>query len=125
MARRGFERFEPVAEGRHLMSRTLVRDDDGPLYERYVTLYTPAEHGEISATGFTAAGEVQTSPMATRGGVLLSTSTMEGAAGPLRVRQEVEPLVGGDAFAWRVWVGRAPLDRRDAEPGAHRDLAPA
>lgn len=92
--------------GRFLEVRTIVRDNDGPEYVRYKTVYAvnPDAAGdpkapEFIAYGFAVDGSVTVLPVSLEDGVL--RMRMDGKGGGPSIRQEAGPFTD-TGYKWKV-----------------------
>ncbi len=89
---------------------TIVRDNDGPVYERYFSVYAhDAATNQTTAIGFTHDGSVTNLPTEVRkegDAIVILTDMTEGGT---RIRQRVK-TDGPDAYTWKVWMTPAGSD---------------
>lgn len=81
---------------------TIVSDNNGPAYERYLSFYT-AHNNDFKAVGFTFDGSVSELPYTLeREGetIVITTDTTTNGA---RLRQRFETQ-GDDAYTWKAWM---------------------
>ncbi len=111
--------YRPVLGGSFVEGRVFVRDGDGPLYQRYRTLFVGSnEAGEVAAHTFSADGSYAESRLEVDGPVI----TGEWPAGEVTIAERME-LESADAMRWQVWAIAAGGGRNLIMDGVWKKVA--
>jgi len=111
--------YRPVLDGAFVEGRVFVRDGDGPLYQRYRSLFVGTAGGDSAvAHTFSADGSYAESLLQVDGPVI----TTEWSAGETTISERME-LESSEVMRWQVWTTAAGGDRTLVMDGRWRRTA--
>ncbi len=87
---------------------TIVQDNDGPIYERYLSFYT-THNGDYTAIGLTYDGSFSQLPYTLENDGESIALTTDSTTNGTRLRQRFE-TDGPDTYTWKAWMTPAGSD---------------